>query len=81
VNSDASKTLVMTRQGSSYKATIPKQAKGAVVEFYILVTDTAGTVSESSEYAYTVGGGGDLPDLEIPGFPWNPSFLAWLSDW
>jgi hypothetical protein len=35
-----------------------------VVEFYVSVTDTEGTVSESTEFSYTVGGG-----LEIPGFP------------
>jgi hypothetical protein len=57
----------MTRQGSSYSATIPKQADGAVVEFYVSVTDTEGTVSDSSTYSYTVGGQGF--GLEIPGFP------------
>ncbi len=65
INGGVYKTLAMTLEGSSYKATIPKQAEGAVVEFYVSVTDTEGNVSESSEFSYTVGGGG----LEIPGFP------------
>jgi hypothetical protein len=64
VDGGTQRTLTMTRQGSSYKATIPKQADGSVVEFYVSVTDTEGTVSDSSTYSYTVGGG-----QEIPGFP------------
>jgi hypothetical protein len=64
VNGGSQRTLAMTRQGSSYRATVPKQADGSVIEFYVSVTDTEGTVSESSTYSYTVGG-----DMEIPGFP------------
>jgi hypothetical protein len=64
INGGVYKTLSMTLEGSSYKVTIPKQAQGVVVEFYVSVTDTEGTVSESTEFSYTVGGG-----LEIPGFP------------
>ena len=63
------RTLTMTLAGSSYKATIPKQADGTVVAFYVSVTDTEGNVSESSEFTYTVGGGGG--QLEIPGFPFE----------
>jgi len=63
INRGAYRTLAMTLEGSSYKATIPKQAKGTVVKFYVSVTDTEGNVSESDEFSYTVGG------TEIPGFP------------
>jgi hypothetical protein len=56
----------MTRQGSSYKATIPQQADGTNVEFYASATDTEGNVSDSTTYSYTVG---DETGLEIPGFP------------
>jgi hypothetical protein len=66
INGGAYGTLAMTLEGSSYKVTIPKQAEGTVVDFYVSATDTEGTVSESSEFSYTVGGG-----LEIPGFPFE----------
>jgi hypothetical protein len=67
INGGAYTTLTMTLQGSSYKATIPRQAGGTVVKFYASVTDTEGNVSESSKLSYTVGGGSEIP--EIPGFP------------
>ncbi len=66
VNRGTQNTLTMTRQGSLYKATIPNQPDGTVVEFYVSVKDADGTVSDSSTYSYTVGGGFGL---EIPGFP------------
>jgi hypothetical protein len=66
INEGVYRTLAMTLEGSSYKATIPKQAEGTVVEFYVSVTDIEGIVSESGEFSYTVGGG-----LEIPGFPFE----------
>jgi hypothetical protein len=59
-------TLDMTHEGSSYKATMPGQADGAAVEFYISVSDTQGVVSESGKFSYSVGGG-----LGIPGFPFE----------
>jgi hypothetical protein len=59
-------SLGMTSEGSSYKATIPGQADGTAVEFYVSVTDTGGIVSESGKFSYTVGGG-----LAIPGFPFE----------
>ena len=59
----------MTLVGSSYKATIPKQVDGTTVEFYVSVTETDGTITESSDYSYTVTGGFNIPGLEIPGFP------------
>jgi hypothetical protein len=77
VNGGSYSSLVMTYVGSStYKANIPRQAKGAVVKFYAYATDTQGIVSESSELSYTVGGGFevpglDIPGLQIPGFPWE----------
>jgi hypothetical protein len=72
INGGVYNTLTMTLQGSSYKATIPKQEEGAIVKFYVSVTDTEGNVSESSESSYTVGGGLDwLDGLEIPGFPFE----------
>ncbi len=73
VDGGTQKTLTMTRQGSSFKATIPKQADGSVVEFYVSITDTEGAVSDSSTYSYTVGGGGGL---EIPGFPIESIFIG-----
>jgi hypothetical protein len=66
INEGVYRTLAMTLEGSLYKATIPKQAEGTVVEFYVSVTDIEGIVSESGEFSYTVGGG-----LEIPGFPFE----------
>ena len=66
INGGMYKILAMTLEGSSYKATIPKQAESTAVEFYVSVTDIEGTVSESGEFSYTVGGG-----LEIPGFPFE----------
>jgi len=65
------KTLSMTLEGSSYKATIPKQAQDAVVAFYVSVTDTEGNVSESSEFSYTVGA-----VSEIPGFPFESIIIG-----
>jgi hypothetical protein len=65
------KTLSMTLEGSSYKATIPKQAQDSVVAFYISVTDTEGNVSESSEFSYTVGA-----VSEIPGFPFESIIIG-----
>jgi Carbohydrate binding module family 56 len=73
VDGGAQQTLSMTRQGSSFKATIPRQADGSTVEFYVSVTDTGGIVSDSSTYSYTVGGGGGL---EIPGFPVESIFIG-----
>ena len=82
VNEGSYRPLVMTFVGSSYKATIPRQAKGAVVKFYASATDTQGNVSESSELSYTVGGGFEIPGpnigIEIPGFPWE-SIIAGLA--
>ncbi len=78
VNGGSYRTLVMTLVGSSYKATIPGQADGAIVKFYASATDTQGTVSESGEQSYTVGGGFGIPGLEIPGFPWE-SIIAGLA--
>ncbi|MDQ1281450.1 MAG: hypothetical protein QG670_2715 [Thermoproteota archaeon] len=69
VDGSTSKTITMTMQGLTYKATIPRQNDGAVVSFYIIVTYTGGDTFESSEFSYTVGGGFGLPDLKIPGFP------------
>lgn len=66
INGGVHGTLAMTLEGSSYKVTIPKQAEGTVVDFYVSVTDTEGIVSESGEFSYIVGGG-----LEIPGFPFE----------
>lgn len=63
-NGGAYKTLTMTRQGSSYKATIPRQEENTVVSLYVTVVDTEGNVSESNDYSYTVEGA-----LKIPGFP------------
>ncbi len=63
VNGGSEKTLSMVRSGALYKATIPRQASGATVEFHIAVTDVHGDLTESVDYSYTVGG------LEIPGFP------------
>jgi hypothetical protein len=82
VNGGSYRSLTMTTAGSStYRATIPKQAEGAVVKFYASATDTQGIVSESSELSYTVGGGFELPGLEIPGlqipgFPWESIIIG-----
>jgi hypothetical protein len=70
------KTLAMTLEGASYKATIPHQAEGVVVAFYVSATDMEGTVYDSGEFSYTVGGGWGLPDLEIPGFPWESIIIG-----
>ncbi|MFH0748700.1 MAG: hypothetical protein V1915_02110 [Candidatus Bathyarchaeota archaeon] len=64
INGGADRTLAMTPDGSLYKGTIPRQTEGAVVQFYVSVTDTEGNVSESGEFSYTVGGA-----WEIPGSP------------
>jgi len=68
INSGSYRTVVMTLQGSSYKATIPSQTEGTIVKFYVTATDSEGNITESNEYSYTVGE--DIiwiPD--IPGFP------------
>ena len=82
VNGGQYNTIVMALSGSSYKATIPRQAGGAVVSFFASATDAEGSVRESSKLSYTVGGGFELPGLnipglEIPGFPWE-SIIAGL---
>ena len=59
----------MALEGSSYKATMSKQAEGSFVEFYVSVTDIQVTVSESGKFSYIVGGGLELPGLEVPCFP------------
>jgi hypothetical protein len=66
IDGGAYKTLPMQLAGAAYKATIPKQAAGAVVAFYVSVTDLEGTLSESSDFSYTVE-----EELEIPGFPFE----------
>lgn len=71
INRGVYRTLAMALEGSSYKATIPKQAKGTFVEFYVSVTDTEGNVSESEKFSYTVGGG-----FEIPGFPFESIIIG-----
>jgi len=58
--------LTMPLVGSSYQTTIPRQLDGAVVRFYVSVTDTQGNVTESNEYSYVVGA-----QMEIPGFPFE----------
>lgn len=63
--------LPMTLQGSLYKATIPRQSTGTLVEFFISVTDTDGNVTESGKFSYTVGGG-----QEIPGFPFESIIMG-----
>jgi hypothetical protein len=78
INQGAYTSLAMALKGSSYKGTIPKQAKGTIVEFYVSVKDTQGDISESGEFSYTVGGWLGLPDLEIPGFPLE-SIIAGLA--
>ncbi len=64
INGGAYQILAMNREGAAYHATIPKQAEGTVVAFYVSVMDIDGSVSESSEVSYTVG-----DEWEIPGFP------------
>jgi len=66
IDGGSQRTITMTRQGSTYKATIPQQADGTNVEFYASVTDTEGNLSDSTTYSYTVGG---VTGIEIPGFP------------
>ncbi|MEM3577484.1 MAG: ABC transporter substrate-binding protein [Candidatus Bathyarchaeia archaeon] len=44
--------------GSTYKATIPKQTNGTVVQYYINATDIALNTNQSAIYTYTVA---DLP--------------------
>jgi len=66
IDDGSQRTITMTRQESSYKATIPQQADGTNVEFYASVTDTEGNVSDSTIYSYVVGGENGQ---EIPGFP------------
>jgi hypothetical protein len=75
-NGGAERTLAMTRQGSSYKATIQEQQDGTVVNFYVSVEDTEGNVSDSSEYSYTVGGESGWDGLEIPGFPFESIIIG-----
>lgn len=71
INGGSAHSLTMTKQGSSYKATIPSQTDGTDVDFYVSVTDTQGESTDSSTYSYTVGRvqPTEEPILEIPGFP------------
>jgi hypothetical protein len=66
----SNKTTMILRSGV-YEATIPKQAKGTVVEFYIFATDSEGDTKETDKYSYTVGKG-----FEIPGFPLESIMLG-----
>ena len=66
INGGAYTLLAMSPEGSSYRATIPKQVDGTVVKFYASVTDTEGAVAESAEFSYTVG-----IRVDIPGFPFE----------
>lgn len=66
LNGGSAKTVPMSKVGASYKATIPKQPLGTVVQFQVFATDSEGSVTESGIFAYTVGGG-----REIPGFPFE----------
>jgi len=72
-NGDIYRILPMALEGSLYKATIPKQPTGTLVEFLISVTDTEGNVSESGKFSYTVGG------LEIPGFPFESIIIGLIT--
>lgn len=77
IDSSAYKTVTMTLQASTYKATIPGQSDGTVVTFYASATDTEGNISETSEYSYRVG----IEEIwipEIPGFPFE-SIIAGLA--
>jgi hypothetical protein len=76
INGGMDITLAMTLEGSSYTATIPKQADGTVVDFYVSATDTEGIVSESGKFSYTVGGTGGGGGLEIPGFPFESIIIG-----
>jgi hypothetical protein len=67
IDGGTDRTLSMSRVGTYYKATIPKQSLGTDVEFQVSVTDTDGNTTESGMFSYTVGGGGT--QIEIPGFP------------
>ena len=71
INGGEYTTHSMVLEGSSYTGTIPKQAGGTVVEFYVSVTDTEGNVSETGKSSYTVGGG-----LEIPGFSFESIIIG-----
>ncbi len=75
VNGGSYRTIAMTLTGVLYKATMPRQAKGTIVKLYASATDTQGIVLESAELSYSVGvfeiPWPDIPDLEIPGFPWE----------
>ncbi len=70
VNGGTDRTLSMVPSGSLFRATIPRQATGASVEFRITVEDVHGNLSESSEYSYTVSG------FEIPGFPFESIIIG-----
>ena len=71
------RTLTMTLQGSSYKATIPAQADSTSVRFYASATDAEGNTAESNDYSYTVGGE-ETWNPEIPGFPFESIIVGLL---
>ncbi|MHA1929752.1 MAG: hypothetical protein ACTSV2_14360, partial [Candidatus Thorarchaeota archaeon] len=47
-------TVSMTASGDTYSGTIPAQANGSVVTYYIRAYDTAGNVDDSAQQGYTV---------------------------
>lgn len=77
IDGSSYRTVTMTLQGSSFKATIPAQTDGTVVRFYASATDTEGNIAESNEYSYTVGGE-EIWIPEIPGFPFESIIVGLL---
>jgi len=58
--------------GSTYTATIPKQADGTTVRYKIKAEDNAGNIAESSITSYAV----HAPAQAIPGFPLEASIVC-----
>jgi hypothetical protein len=77
IDSGLIRTVTMTLQGSSYKATIPGQTDGTAVKFYVMATDNEGNITESNQYSYIVGGDTIwIPD--IPGFPLESIIIGFV---
>ena len=64
---------------SVYSATIPRQANGTSVQYYIEAFDNAGNHKESSWYSYTIGSDEDQETLDLSGIPlWTIAVAAFI---
>lgn len=72
VNSGAVQTVAMTASGTTYAGTIPGQASGAKIGFWVTATDVSGLETRSNDYEVIVGSGNPATDKGHPGIDGGP---------